>query len=157
MLTFSLILFLFNCITVPRQDNGSDCGVFVCRYALAIFKLRHLKFTDKDAGIEKGSDLIQEPFSELITNGKEFDFDCDDIRRIRAEYQNFIRNLHPLYDQFNKMKLKKEREDKKARKELKRKRKVETTANNTEPPSSESQEGRLEEQGDNDGEIDLRT
>ena len=142
ILTFLLILFLFNCITVPRQDNGSDCGVFVCRYALAMFKLRHLEFTNKEAGIEKGSDSIPTghrftrrtstrrngPFSRLITNGEDFDFNCADIRRIRIGYQTFIRNLHPLYDQFNKVKIETEKEERKARKESKRKGKVETTA-----------------------------
>jgi hypothetical protein len=106
-----------------------------------MFKLRHLKFTNKEAGIEKGSDSTptgnrlnrrktrrNEPFSKLITNGEEFDFNCNDIRRIRIEYQTFIRNLHPLYDQFNKVKIGTEKEEKKARKESRRKGKVETTA-----------------------------
>jgi hypothetical protein len=143
VLTFLLTFFLFNFIIVPRQDNGSDCGVFVCRYALAMFKLRHLEFTNKEAGIEKGSDSTptgnrrltrrrktrsNAPFSKLITNGIEFDFKCDDIHRIRTEYQTFIRNLHPLYDQFNKIKIETEKEEKKARKESRRKGKVETTA-----------------------------
>merc|ERR1712166_1221027 len=107
-----------------------------------MFKLRHLKFTNKEAGIEKGSDLIPTgnrftrstktrrngPFSKLITNGKGFDFNCADIRRIRIGYQTFIRNLHPLYDQFNKAKIETEKEERKARKESRRKGKVETTA-----------------------------
>ena len=107
-----------------------------------MFKLRHLKFTNKEAGIEKGSDSIPTghrftrrtitrrngPFSRLITNGEDFDFNCRDIRRIRIEYQTFIRNLHPLYDQFNKAKIETEKEERKARKESRRKEKVETTA-----------------------------
>ena len=108
-----------------------------------MFKLRHLEFTNKEAGIEKGSDSTptgnrrltrrrktrsNAPFSKLITNGIEFDFNCDDIHRIRTEYQTFIRNLHPLYDQFNKIKIETEKEEKKARKESRRKGKVETTA-----------------------------
>jgi len=105
-----------------------------------MFKLRHLKFTNKEAGIEKESDSTptgnrrrqntrrNEPFSKLITNGEEFDFNCIDIHRIRIEYQTFIRNLHPLYDQFNKAKIETEKEEKKARKESRRKGKVEITA-----------------------------
>jgi hypothetical protein len=59
-----------------------------------MFKLRHLKFTKKLAGIEKGNHA---PFSELITNGAEFQFDLLDIERIRNEYQTFIKKLHRVY------------------------------------------------------------
>jgi Ulp1 family protease len=38
------------------QQNSCDCGVFVCRYALGMFKLRFLKFTKDEAGIKNGSD-----------------------------------------------------------------------------------------------------
>merc|ERR1712238_404701 len=125
---------------VPLQDNGSDCGVFVCRYALAMLKLRHLKFTNKEAGIEKASGLdvdrvtrrstrkgirgANPPFTELITNGDEFTFDCNDIKRIRTEYQTFIKNLHPLYEKSNKVKIETEKEEKKARKELRHREKT---------------------------------
>jgi hypothetical protein len=92
-----------------------------------MFKLRHLKFTKKDAGIEKRSDASPTGnhltgqkkkrvtlFSKLITNGKEFNFSCKDIYRIRTEYQTFIRNLHPMYNQFNKAKIAREKEEKKS-------------------------------------------
>jgi len=105
------------------QKNGCDCGVFVCRYALGMFKLRHFEFTNDEAGFRKGSDSNHAgnrrhlPFSKLITNGEEFNFDCDDIHRIRIEYQTLIKNLHPLYGQFYSKKVAMEKKEKKARKE----------------------------------------
>ena len=97
------------------QRNGCDCGVFVCRYALGMFKLSLLEFTNHEAGIKKGA-----PFSKLITNGEEFSFDLDDIARIRIEFQTFIKNLHQLYDQFYTKELEREKLEKKARKESRR-------------------------------------
>jgi Ulp1 family protease len=114
VLTFLLTFFLFNFIIVPRQDNGSDCGVFVCRYALAMFKLRHLEFTNKEAGLTGQKMRGNAPFSKLITYGEEFHFDCGDIHRIRVEYQTSIRNLHQMFDQFTKKK-----EDKQINKQIK--------------------------------------
>jgi hypothetical protein len=84
-----------------------------------MFKLRHMKFTKNEAGIEGESDSsllgnsnlprrttrTNEPFSELITNGEEFGFDFNDMRRIRIEYKTLIGKLHPLYYQFYKKRL----------------------------------------------------
>ena len=113
------------------QKNGCDCGVFVCRYALGMFKLRLRKFTNDEAGIKKGSDSNptgsrrhiskrNASFSKLITNGEEFNFGCDDIRRIRIEYLTLIMNLHPLYAQFYTNKVETLKKEKKARKESRR-------------------------------------
>jgi len=108
------------------QKNGCDCGVFVCRYALGMFKLRHFEFTNNEVGFRKGSDSNYtgnrhlQPFSKLITNGEEFNFDCDDIHRIRIEFKVFIKNLHPLYVRFYEKKVGIDRERKKARTESRR-------------------------------------
>ena len=32
---------------VPLQDNGCDCGVFVCHYAYSLYIMRHLPFIHK--------------------------------------------------------------------------------------------------------------
>jgi len=112
---------------VPRQDNGSDCGVFVCRYAFAMFQLRHLKFSYRDAGLDTISakksitqrqreGLQSQGFVDLITNGKGFEFDVDDIQRIRCEFKTLIRKLHPLYQVAKDERIKAEIEEKKARK-----------------------------------------
>ena len=108
---------------VPRQNNGSDCGVFVCRYAFAMFQLRHLKFTYQDAGLDRMSarqsftprqrDVLRpKAFLNLITNGKAFEFDVDDIQRIRSEFKTLIRNLHPLYQVVRDERMKAEKEEK---------------------------------------------
>ena len=110
-----------------------------------MLKLRTFKFTKKEAGIEDRNDEfnsnrttrqnsihkknrngkgVRIAFTELITHGKHFDFDYIDIRHIREEFQAFIRNLHPLYIEANKIKIEKEEEDKKARRELRRQEKM---------------------------------
>jgi Ulp1 family protease len=114
------------------QQNSCDCGVLVCRYALGMFKLCFLKFTKDEAGIKNRSDSNpagsrrhisnrNAAFSKLITNGVEFNFDCDDIHRIRIEYQTLIMNMHPLYAQFYMNKVEMLMKEKKAiRKDLRR-------------------------------------
>jgi hypothetical protein len=132
---------LSNLTIVPRQNNGSDCGVFVCRYAFAMFQLRHLKFSRRDAGLEKMDNERKtsrrqrnaprsQAFSDLITNGKEFDFNVEDIQRIRNEFKTLIRNLHPMYKVVKVDKIKAEKEEKKARKRRKEKA-TETTQDAT--------------------------
>ena len=115
--------------TVPRQNNGSDCGVFVCRYALAMFQLRHMRFTRREAGLEPLGDEPSTPrsqrrsqsraFEEFITNGHAFDFDVEDIQRIRQDFKTLIQNLHPLYDAVKKVKIKVEEDKKRARRRQK--------------------------------------
>eukprot|EP00536_Pseudo-nitzschia_multiseries_P008300 jgi/Psemu1/257073/estExt_Genewise1Plus.C_2090059 len=133
---------------VPRQNNGSDCGVFVCRYAFAMFQLRELKFSYRDAGLDSISQdtskkerrlLLSQAFSDLITNGEPFNFGVGDIQRIRCEFKTLIQELQPLYKEFKDGKIKAEREERKARKELRRKEKEEAAAtSNTEKSPCES-------------------
>jgi hypothetical protein len=73
---------------VPYQDNGCDCGVFVCRYAYNLYLMRKQIFSF--TGIEN-------QFKTLITDGPAFDFDMDDIARIREEIKVLIDALSPLY------------------------------------------------------------
>ena len=88
---------------VPRQSNGFDCGLFVCRYALAMYQLRHHRFTWQEAGLSHPSVASQDTnnwctaFSELITDGDEFQFSQQDMPRIRLELKQLIKNLHPMY------------------------------------------------------------
>jgi hypothetical protein len=105
-----------------------------------MFQLRHLKFSRRDAGLEKDDEQRSsrrqrnaprsEPFSDLITNGNEFDFNVEDIQRIRSEFKTLIRNLHPMYQVIKDDKIKAEKEEKKARKRRKEKA-TETTQNDT--------------------------
>ena len=45
---FSSLLTMISLIPVPYQDNGCDCGIFVCRYAYNLYIMRHQKFTCGD-------------------------------------------------------------------------------------------------------------
>ena len=118
-------------MVVPRQNNGSDCGVFVCRYAFAMFQLRHKEFSRRDAGLEPldGDQLRSrrqrgtrtKAFANLITNGNEFDFDVEDIQRIRRDFKTLIKKLHPLYQEVKDNKMKAEKQEKKARRRRRQK------------------------------------
>jgi len=75
---------------IPYQENGCDCGVFVCRYAYNLYKMKHLKFTWDDITEDK-------PLRTLITCNPAFEFDMADIARIRGEIETLIDNLSKLY------------------------------------------------------------
>ena len=81
-------------IPVPYQINGSDCGVFVCRYAYAIFQLRHFGFTYGDAGVYSDSNP---PFHDLISDQEYFKFDMHDIVRFRQEFKTLIQRLLDVF------------------------------------------------------------
>jgi len=94
--------FHFRDHTVPLQNNTWDCGVFVCRYAYAIYELRDRDFTYGDAGMHcEETDIISgsssRAFQELISDGAEFDFDMADIARFREEFKTLIIQLSRLY------------------------------------------------------------
>jgi hypothetical protein len=89
-------------VTVPLQNNTWDCGVFVCRYAYAIYELRHRDFTYGDAGMycEEGEVARGETsraFHDLISDGAEFDFNMADIARFREEFKTLIERLTNMY------------------------------------------------------------
>jgi hypothetical protein len=103
-------------IQVPYQDNGCDCGVFVCRYAYNLYMMRHLQYT--------WDDYNESPqFSTLITNGPAFQFCMSDIDRIRREISTLISKLSELYLPM----LQKQEE---AAKEAKRRAKQKESSNN---------------------------
>jgi len=130
---------------VPRQNNSNDCGVFVCRYALAIYQLRQLKFSYRDAGLHtthkasSSRERKSRAFSDLITHGESFNFDVGDIQRIRSEFKTLLQRLQPLYKEAKDDRIKVEQEEKRARREQKRKEKEEAgTSSNTEELPCES-------------------
>ena len=73
---------------VPYQENGCDCGVFVCRYAYNLYIMRHLRFTWKG---------YKANFASLITNSPAFQFDMSEIARIREEMTTLVDNLSKVY------------------------------------------------------------
>ena len=88
---------------VPFQNNTWDCGVFVCRYAYAVYQLRRRNFTYKDAGLRVDKQSKKKgAFYQLITEGSEFQFDMRDIARFREEYKILIERLSEIFLQWRK-------------------------------------------------------
>ncbi|KAL7578136.1 hypothetical protein ACA910_012582 [Epithemia clementina (nom. ined.)] len=79
---------------VPYQENGWDCGVYVCRYAYALYNLRHRTFSVEECQV--GLTKVP-PFSTLITENEKFQFNADDIDRIRSEFIDLILKLSAVY------------------------------------------------------------
>jgi hypothetical protein len=82
-------------LSVPLQNNGWDCGVFVCRYAYGLYRLSEAEFTYELAEL-KGNDN-ELGFPNLITKSEFFSFDMEDIVRIRVNFQKLIQRLCPIY------------------------------------------------------------
>ena len=85
-----MLLLDFDLTAVPYQENGCDCGVFVCRYAYNLYTMRHQKFTL--LGMRETPQFLFR-----ITRGAAFQFDMSDIARIREEIGTLVDNLSPLY------------------------------------------------------------
>ena len=70
--------------SVPTQNNGTDCGVFVCRYAYNMVLMQDCKFTP-------GSIV------DVISHSPAFKFGMKDISRIRKELSDLISNISLVY------------------------------------------------------------
>lgn len=81
---------------VPCQQNDFDCGVFVCRYAYGVFRIRSLKFSYKDAGMSASSGFNVD-LRKMITENEAFIFDMKDINRIRDDMKTIIQRLSAIY------------------------------------------------------------
>lgn len=96
---------------VPYQTNSCDCGVFVCRYAYGLYLLRNQTFTFEDQN---------DNFRKAITDNPAFQFDMDDIARIRGEMRTLIGKLTKEYRsvkqtaKIEKIRAKREEESKKS-------------------------------------------
>lgn len=93
--------------TVPYQDNGCDCGVFVCRYAYNLFQMRNNCFSQFDM-----ADDCRDLFEDSL-----FKFGMEDIARIRIEMETLIRNLAKVYQRMKKLEKAKKKESKSTSKE----------------------------------------
>lgn len=91
---------------VPYQNNGTDCGVFVCRYAYAIYELArrtpitHAFYRSRNQ----------------LTESDEFHFNMSDIARIREEMKTLIRRLTGVYAPWKVAELQREKDEKAERK-----------------------------------------
>jgi hypothetical protein len=103
---FGSLLNLPYPFAVPLQDNGSDCGVYVCRYSLGVYKLRHCDFRERDIfpeNLPRQQRLRQKVGCQhLITTSREFDFTVQDIQEMRREFQRLIENLSKVYGHWQK-------------------------------------------------------
>lgn len=79
---------------IPYQENGCDCGVFVCRYAYNLFQMRNNCFSQFD---------MWDNCKELFKESGLFEFDMDDIARIRKEMETLIGNLSKVYLRMKKL------------------------------------------------------
>ena len=127
---------------VPYQDNSWDCGVFVCRYAYALYLMRNRRITYGAAGVE-----TRPYFRNLITDSPEFNFNMSDIGRVRDELKQLITNLSPKYFEA-KAKEKLEQDEK--RKAKKRKIQAEATAKAT--TSADAKDGEEKKSEEDHGE-----
>jgi hypothetical protein len=84
-------------IVVPYQDNSCDCGVFVCRYAYGMYRLRAMPFTYEAVTPAEGADTTGISFEGIITNNPAFDFNRKDVSRIRKEIMSLIEGLSNIY------------------------------------------------------------
>jgi hypothetical protein len=104
-------------LPVPYQDNSWDCGVFVCRYAYAVYLLRHRSFSYRN--INAFGERPKLRFQELITDSPEFSFAMPDIARIRNEMKTLIERLSGVYLPWKQEENRKEKEEKVAEREAK--------------------------------------
>ena len=100
--------------SVPYQDNSWDCGVFVCRYAYGVYSMRDCAITFGDA---RGGNGMR-PFQQAITDSEAFDFDREDIVRIRGELGILIGRLSTTYKTWKEAS---DKAEKKAKKEASKK------------------------------------
>ena len=81
----------FQQILVPKQRNNYDCGVFVCRYASAVYSL-----LDQPVTFQEDNQL--DPFSALMAPGGAFHFNPEDIGPFRRSFQKILLDLSYVYD-----------------------------------------------------------
>lgn len=70
------------------QNNGYDCGVHVCRYAFNLVQLVDIKVKMKD---------VKDNFSDSISGHDLFDYDVQDIDRLRTQMYDVLTHITNLY------------------------------------------------------------
>ena len=96
-INFNLITHLgfsnFHSTLVPEQIKSNDCGLFVCRYLHAMFRLRHLAFSRKQ--------VIDTP--KFLFTGDHFNFNQTSMLGICTQYKKLIRELHQVSESVTKV------------------------------------------------------
>ena len=85
---------------IPYQNNGWDCGVFVCRYAFGVLSLRNVDFrVNSTTNFKKREAAMKKLLKSKISDSDEFDFNMSDIERLRRNFATLIDRLSDLYKQ----------------------------------------------------------
>eukprot|EP00814_Leptocylindrus_danicus_P021932 CAMPEP_0116004258 /NCGR_PEP_ID=MMETSP0321-20121206/502_1 /TAXON_ID=163516 /ORGANISM="Leptocylindrus danicus var. danicus, Strain B650" /LENGTH=1022 /DNA_ID=CAMNT_0003472539 /DNA_START=186 /DNA_END=3255 /DNA_ORIENTATION=- len=84
---------------IPYQDNSWDCGVFVCRYAYALYTmyLKGVRIRQKDIRAPakfKERKILE---NDVITKSVAFDFDMPEIRMMRDDMKKLVTKLSRVY------------------------------------------------------------
>jgi hypothetical protein len=97
----SSLLFISPPLSALQQENGWDCGVFICRYGYSLYLLRTAIFSFREFDAEEPqSDLDM----SLLEKSTHFRFTLKDIARIREEFKILIERLHTMYNKWNENK-----------------------------------------------------
>jgi hypothetical protein len=88
MIAHSVLFFI---IIVPRQLNGYDCGLYVCRYTAALHRSIDFFFTNDDLY------SCSSPLLEKIMHNDHFQFDQAVIADFRNQLGILIENLSSVY------------------------------------------------------------
>ncbi len=87
----SIFHFIISPYPVPQQTNGFDCGLFVCRYAHALYQNRFTPITFVDLHLEKP------PLKTAIMESNFFKFDDLQVTLLRTVLGVLIDNLTRVY------------------------------------------------------------
>lgn len=87
----------------PRQPNGVDCGVYVCRYASGLVSIfapesGHVPVSPPADPPETATDPTAQ-FAETLTKRSELMFDHNEVVRIREDMKTLVWRLHESYVQ----------------------------------------------------------
>ncbi len=78
------------CYVVPKQCNALDCGVYICKYALALYQSRYLTITYEDV-------YKVVPPLQIISKSSTFDFTSHAISQLRGNMKKLLSNLFTLH------------------------------------------------------------
>ena len=90
-------------LLVPYQSNSWDCGVFVCRYAYALYSRYLNGWRIKEGDIFKKRSQVS-LHDHVLTESAEFAFGMSEIGILRDEMKVLVRNLSEVFKSSRKEK-----------------------------------------------------
>jgi Ulp1 family protease len=95
-----IYILLFLCyVLVPAQENGFNCGIFLCRYAASMYYLQDFEIRFSDVRNE------QPPLINILSLSPYFRFNQSDMDKFHAELLLIIKKLIMLYSTRNEVNL----------------------------------------------------